>query len=160
MEIITRIIADGLFVPLAAMAVYTLAMNVPHPKKFLIYSRLIMAGLTSYVTAKIIALFYQPSHMRPFESMGVDPGAAYLNNPGFPSDHALLAMFLVIAVWYATRDKTLTFVMLGLAVLIGVGRIIALVHTPLDVIGGFMLAFVGVIWLGKDFINFGGKKYK
>ena len=105
-----------------------------------------MAGVTSYLAAKIIAFFYQPETLRPFEKLGVDPGAAYLPNPGFPSDHALFAMFLTLAVWFSTRNKWIAGAMLVMTLAMGVARVLALVHTPLDVIGGFAIATIGVIW--------------
>lgn len=55
-------------------------------------------------------------------------------------------MFLTLAVWFSTRSKLLAGTMLVLTVLVGVGRVLALVHTPLDVIGGILIAFTGVIW--------------
>ena len=78
--------------------------------------------------------------------MGVEPGAAYLNNPGFPSDHALFTMAITLAVWFGTRDKLLSSVCLVLTLLVGIGRVLALVHTPLDVAGGLLIACIGIIW--------------
>ena len=60
-----------------------------------------MAGLTAYVVAKIAGLLYQPTTLRPFELMGVEAGASFLNNPGFPSDHALFTMAIVLAIFNA-----------------------------------------------------------
>ena len=36
--------------------------------------------------------------------------------------------------------------MLTMALLVGVGRILALVHTPLDVVGGMAVACLGALW--------------
>lgn len=105
-----------------------------------------MAGLTAFLVAKFMATIYQPTGARPFELMGVTPGAAYLDNPGFPSDHALFVTSILLAVWFETRDKVLSSVLLALAIMVGLGRVIALVHTPLDVIGGVFAACVGAIW--------------
>ena len=128
------------------LALYELFFKVESRRRYEIYSRVLMAGLTSYVVAKILGLMYQPEQLRPFELLGVNPGAAYLNNPGFPSDHALFAMFLVLAVWYALRRRSITIIMLTMALLVGVGRILALVHTPLDVVGGMAVACLGALW--------------
>ena len=73
-------------------------------------------------------------------------GASYLNNPGFPSDHALFTAFLTFAVWYGTRWRAGTLAMAVLTVLVCVGRVLALVHTPLDVVGGIVVAAVGALW--------------
>ena len=130
---LVKIIADWLLIPLVLLALYELFFKVESKRRYEIYSRVLMAGLTSYVVAKILGLIYQPEQLRPFELLGVNPGAAYLNNPGFPSDHALFAMFLVLAVWYALRRRS-------------IGRILALVHTPLDVVGGVAVACLGALW--------------
>ena len=105
-----------------------------------------MAGLSAFVMAKIIGLLYQPSGLRPFELQGVDAGASFLNNPGFPSDHALFVMAITLAVWFGTRHKRWALVCLILSILVAVGRVIALVHSPLDVVGGLLIACIGVVW--------------
>lgn len=53
---------------------------------------------------------------------------------------------IVFAVWYGTRNKWLALVFAVIALLVGVGRVLALVHAPLDVIGGFAAATVGAAW--------------
>lgn len=141
-----KIIADWLLMPLILVALYELLFKVDSRRRYRVYTRVLMAGLTSYISAKILGLLYQPEQLRPFETLGVNPGAAYLNNPGFPSDHALFAMFLVLAVWYAVRRRSVAVVMLIIAMLVCIGRVLALVHTPLDVVGGIVVACVGALW--------------
>ena len=147
---LVKVIADWLLIPLVLLALYELFFKVESKRRYEIYSRVLMAGLTSYVTAKILGLIYQPEQLRPFELLGVNPGAAYLNNPGFPSDHALFTMFLALAVWYGTRNRRLGITLVVLAAIISVGRVAALVHTPLDVAGGVIIACVGSLWYGVD----------
>lgn len=110
---------------------------------------LIMVGLTSLLTGKIMSLLYQPAFARPFLELGVQPGAAYIDNPGFPSDHALLATVSVVAVYIATRNKRLTIILAAMIVLMSLGRILALVHTPLDVFFGIAAGLSGSIWYRK-----------
>ena len=147
---LVKVIADWLLIPLVLLALYELFFKVESKRRYEIYSRVLMAGLTSYVIAKILGLIYQPEQLRPFELLGVNPGAAYLNNPGFPSDHALFTMFLALAVWYGTRNRRLGITLVVLAAIISVGRVAALVHTPLDVAGGVIIACVGSLWYGVD----------
>lgn len=146
MDMVVKIIADWLVVPVVLIGGYTLLFCLPKGKRYQTYLRVLMAGLTAYVAAKIIGLLYQPVEMRPFELLGIDPGASFLNNPGFPSDHALFVMAITLAVWFGAKQRTLAIICLILTILVGVGRILALVHTPLDVVGGFMIAWVGVFW--------------
>lgn len=145
-EFLIRLIADFAVVPIALLAAWALLWKVPKGHRFEAYSRVLMAGLTAYMLAKFVAVIYQPSTMRPFELLGVNPGALYLNNPGFPSDHALFVTVLVCAVWFETRMKKLTIVLICLALLVCIGRVLAQVHTPLDVIGGVSIALVGALW--------------
>jgi undecaprenyl-diphosphatase len=150
MDGVIKLLADGLVIPLVATAAVTLVWLVPNKEKFAVYSRMLLAGLTSYFVAKLMALAWQPSVQRPFELLGVDPGASYLNNPGFPSDHSLFVWVLVFAVWYGTRRPWLAAILALMAILVCVGRVLALVHTPLDVVGGFVAATIGALWYLDD----------
>lgn len=146
MQLITKIIADGLVIPVALIGVYALIRYVPKKERYQTYTRVLMAGLTAYVVAKVVGLLYQPMTLRPFELLGVDAGASFLNNPGFPSDHALFTMAITLAVWFGAKHRKLAITSLILTILVCVGRVVALVHTPLDVIGGALVACVGIVW--------------
>lgn len=151
-------LADGLLLPVVLGAVAALLYYVPNNKKFEVYSRIIVAGLTALLIAKFMAAIYQPSTARPFELLGIDPGASYLDNPGFPSDHAVFAATIFYAVWYGVRRRWLT-VTLGISVLlVCLGRVLALVHTPLDVAGGLVAASVGALWYLDGPIKSSSKK--
>lgn len=146
MEVLTKLLADGLMVPIGMIAVYALFWRAPKQHRYDRYTYVLMAGVSSYFLAKIIGALWQPTAMRPFEQLGVAAGASSLNNPGFPSDHALFSMFLTLAVWYVSRDNRLAISMFALTLIVCVGRVIALVHTPLDVTGGIVIACVGAFW--------------
>ena len=139
MDKLIPFLADGLVFIIVAISSFFLIVKVPNNRKYLTYGRILVAGLTSYLVAKIMSIVYQPSSMRPFELMNVNPGASYMDNPGFPSDHSLFVWAIVFAVIYAVRNKILAF-------LVCVGRVMALVHTPLDVIGGIVAAMIGAMW--------------
>lgn len=146
MDTTIRLLADGLIIVIALVGIGALLLKVKGPERYDAYTRIFMAGITSYVLAKFIGSVWQPEQLRPFEKLGLDPGAAYLNNPGFPSDHALLAFFIVFAVWFATRNRLLTIVLAAMAVVMCIGRVLALVHTPLDVTGSLVIAAIGALW--------------
>lgn len=145
-EIIIRLIADAAVIPVILIGAWALLFKVPKGYRFEAYCRILMAGLTAYLLAKFIGSIYQPASLRPFEILGVDAGASFLNNPGFPSDHALFVTAIACAVWFETRMKKVSLLLAGLVVLICIGRVLALVHTPLDVIGGVGIALVGALW--------------
>lgn len=145
-HIVIRLAADVAVVPVVLLGAWALLFKVPKKTRFQVYCRVLMAGLTAYMLAKFVASIYQPTGLRPFELMHAAPGALYLNNPGFPSDHALFVTAITCAVWFETRMKKLSLVMAGLVVIICIGRVLAQVHTPLDVIGGVVIALVGALW--------------
>lgn len=146
MQTFIRFIADGTVVLAVVIGMYALIRHIPESKKYEAYCRILMAGLTAFLLAKLLAVLYQPEVLRPFELMGVKPGAAYLNNPGFPSDHALFVTAITLAVWFETKHKVFSGILVLLLVLVCIGRVVALVHTPLDVIGGILVALLGSAW--------------
>lgn len=145
-DFLIQLIADIAVFPAILIGAYALVFKIPKGRRFETYCRVLMAGLTAYLLAKFVATVYQPSEQRPFELLGVDPGAAYLDNPGFPSDHALFVTAIFAAVWLTTKNKMLSGILLGLVVLVGIGRVLALVHTPWDVIAGIAIALIGALW--------------
>lgn len=145
-DTLVRLLADGLIVAIVLVSLVALFLKTPAADRYDRYTRVFMAGITSYLLAKLIGSVWQPAAQRPFEQLGLEPGAAYLNNPGFPSDHALLAFFLVFAVWYATRNRTMTTLLAIMTLVMCVGRVLALVHTPLDITGSLVISAVAALW--------------
>jgi membrane-associated phospholipid phosphatase len=145
-ETIIRLIADAAVIPVVLIGAYVLLFKIPKGGRFEAYSRILLAGLTAYLIAKFIATIYQPSLERPFETLGVAAGALYLNNPGFPSDHALFVTAITLAVWFETKMKKTSLLLAILVLLICIGRVVALVHTPADVIAGVAIALIGAVW--------------
>lgn len=145
-ELIVRILADGAVIPIVLLGAYALIFKVPKGKRFQAYTRILLAGLTAYLIAKLAGAIYQPSVERPFELLGTTAGASFLNNPGFPSDHVLFISAITFAVWFETKQKVITWILIGLTVAVGIGRVLALVHTPTDVIGGLVIALIGALW--------------
>ncbi|MNI33300.1 undecaprenyl pyrophosphate phosphatase [compost metagenome] len=145
-DLLVRLLADASLVPIVLLGAWALMFKIPKGHRYEAYTRIVMAGLTAYLVAKLIGMVYQPGDARPFELLGVAAGASSLNNPGFPSDHALFAAAIILAVWFETRLKVVTIIMATCLVLMGLGRVLALVHTPLDVIGGVVIACVGILW--------------
>lgn len=143
--------ADYLVIPIALVGGAAL-LYVPKAQRLQLWSRAVVTGLTALLFAKIISLLYQGE--RPFEALGVTPGAAFLPNPGFPSDHALLVFTVTGVVWATTKNAWLSVSLLLASTLVAAGRVIALVHTPLDVLGGIACACVAVsVIYGRRFFT-------
>ena len=145
-DLLIRLLADLAVIPVVLLGAYALLFKVPKGQRFQAYSRVLMAGLTAYLLAKFIGFVYQPSELRPFELLGVEAGASYLDNPGFPSDHVLFVTAIALAVWFETKQKLISLILAGLVVLVALGRVLALVHSPLDVLGGVVIACIGALW--------------
>ena len=146
MDDVIRFIADDILLIIMALGTVLLLRSVPVRYWLRDYSYVAMAGLTALLIGKLMSLLYQPAVARPFLELGQAPGAEYIDNPGFPSDHALLATAIVVAVYALTPYRKTAYVMAGLVVIMGVGRVLALVHTPLDVVGGIVAALLGGLW--------------
>ncbi len=148
MDIVLQLVADGTLILILAIS-GPIVIRWIRQDTWIKIPIVIMAGLSSLLVAKFLSLLYQPTYVRPFIELGVQPGAAYIDNPGFPSDHALLATVAVIAVYMATRNKQLTVILVFLVIIMGAGRVLALVHTPVDVIFGILAGFAGSLWYKK-----------
>lgn len=145
-DFLISLIADWAIAPIVLIGAWALVFLIPKSNRFQAYARILMAGLTALLLAKLVASVYQPADGRPFELLGVEAGASYLNNPGFPSDHALFTAAITFAVWFETRNKKATLILAVLTILVCVGRVLGLVHTPLDVVGGVLFAAIGALW--------------
>lgn len=147
---LTHVFADYLVLPILLTGGIVL-LRVPAKDRYQVWARAVVAGLAALFFAKAMSLLYQQGQ-RPFEQLGVDPGAAFLPNPGFPSDHALLVFIVTFIVWAVTKNMTLSLILLAASTAVSVARVIALVHTPADVIGGFACAFLAVMCVyGRQF---------
>ncbi len=98
-----------------------------------------LAGIAGGAVA--LAAIYLASHLyhdrRPFVTEHIRPMFAHAADNGFPSDHSTLAMFLAVCVLYFSWRWGI--VLLVNAVLIGTARVLAHVHSPLDVAAGFAI---------------------
>lgn len=138
-------IADGLIFIIVISGGLALLIWTPKPR-IVAYSYGAMAGITALLFAKLMSLTYQPLGGRPFEKTGASAGAAYIDNPGFPSDHALFATVITMAVVGLTGKRWLGTVLGILVIVMCVGRVLALVHTPIDIAGGIGAGLLGSLW--------------
>jgi len=78
---------------------------------------------------------------------------ASVNDKSFPSDHTVIAFSLAFST-FLFINKKLGVIFLLAAILIGLGRVMAGIHYPLDVIAGILVAILSVliIWIIKQII--------
>ena len=142
-----QFIADTLVIPLVLVGAIAI-FRLPLAQKWQAIVRGTLMAVTALWFAKIASLMYQG--VRPFEQLGVAPGASFLPNPGFPSDHALLVFVVVAVVWASTRNWRLSLVLLIAGVLVATGRVLALVHSIPDVLGSMVCVILAsLVWYGS-----------
>lgn len=138
-DIFIRFIADWLVIPIVLVGGLVM-ITLPRKMWREYWFKAVLTGLLALLLAKFASLFYQSE--RPFVELGVQAKAAYLPNPGFPSDHALLITTVTLVVWATTKKVWLSLLLAALCVVVMVGRVVALVHTPADVIGGLACSLI------------------
>ncbi len=132
------LIIIGAKYPIFAIIFIALAATALSEKT--IRNRLVKLALLAIPIAFLIAftggqLFY---NTRPFVVEHTEPLIAHVADNGFPSDHTLLAM-VGAAVVFVYRRKLGVFLGI-LAVIVGVSRVFAKVHYPIDIVGSIVMA--------------------
>ena len=103
----------------------------------------VCAGILAVILDKLAGkLYYDP---RPFVTHAVKPLVAHAADNGFPSEHSLFSAALGgVTYFYSKKLGMAAFV---LAVVIGVARVAAHIHSPIDIIGGIILGLIAG-WCG------------
>ncbi len=77
---------------------------------------------------------------RPFVVKHIHPLIAHVADNGFPSDHALLTMAIASIIF--TFNKKLGIVLFSIASIVGIARVLANIHHPIDIVGSATIAIV------------------
>jgi undecaprenyl-diphosphatase len=98
----------------------------------------VIAGALALVASRIASkLYYDP---RPFVSHHIRPLISHAADNGFPSDHALFTMTLTAITYF--YHKRLAVVMFAATLLVGAARVLAHVHSPIDIAGAWAIAIL------------------
>ncbi|KKS80343.1 MAG: Phosphoesterase PA-phosphatase related protein [Candidatus Woesebacteria bacterium GW2011_GWC1_43_10b] len=110
------------------------------------------------IIASIIALVLKDllGIPRPFLSDGKPPLAGYTNLQSFPSLHTTLAFSLATTV--ALHQRKTGILVFLLAALIGIGRVAANLHYPIDIAGGAVLGTVASLFTEKIHFSISRKR--
>ena len=93
----------------------------------------LFAAILAWIIAHIIKAMFPT--LRPFQVNGDAVKVIIpLANGAFPSGHTAAAFGLAVTVWL--HDKKMGIVYFLAAILVGIARILANVHYPIDIIGG------------------------
>lgn len=73
----------------------------------------------------------------------------HVDPSSFPSGHTIIAFAIAISLQYSGVKKWASWLMFA-AVLIGLGRVMAGVHYPSDVIGGILIAWASAWYIHRE----------
>jgi len=124
---------------LAVVILYLLALYQASKsdRKALVVA-LLIAGMVAVALDKLGGrLYYDP---RPFVSHNVTPLIQHSPDNGFPSEHTLFSMS--IAFLLAFYRRKLGLLTIAIAAIVGVARVAAHVHSPIDIFGGIVIGLI------------------
>ncbi len=107
-----------------------------------LYAVLVVSLALGYVLARLAGVFF--SHQQPFAVEGFTPLVPHEVDNSFPSDHTLLGGVFASVAWLVDWRVGVALWVLTLAV--GVARIMAGLHWPVDIMASVVLA-VAAVWI-------------
>jgi len=106
----------------------------------------IISAVAAWILAEMIKSFFPT--FRPFEITGLTPLTLTVpTDAAFPSGHAASAFAMAISVWQHNKKIGTFFIIAALGV--GVGRVLGMVHSPLDIAGGATLGIIISLIFGR-----------
>jgi len=132
----------------ALLAVLALIV-VPKSSKWRLILTVIVSGIIAYALAKIASsLYYDP---RPFVTEHIKPLIDHAADNGFPSDHALFTGVLTAVIFFFSRK--IAWVMAAGTILVGIARVLAHVHSPIQIIAAWIIGIIGAL-IGYFLVRF------
>lgn len=137
MDAVIVVVAQYFFL-ISVAATLLVWLRQPADRKWAMGVAIVGGGLLAF---GLITLAGRLHHdRRPFVIEHIRPLFAHPADNGFPSDHAALTMFLAVCVlFFAWRWGVALLVN---AVLVGTARVLAHVHSPLDILAGFAIGAI------------------
>ncbi len=127
-------------------------------KKWREVSFAFVSGFSAWILSLILKNLLHT--LRPFDIFPNVVPLLHEAGYAFPSGHATFFMALAFSIFFFHRKAGYFFI--GSALIIGICRIIAGVHSPVDILGGFILGFLIAFLIrdlrGKSFFDFLGPK--
>ena len=106
----------------------------------------VLAFVLAWIVADIIKHFFPT--LRPFLTNGETALTLFpQHNGAFPSGHTAAAFALAITLWL--HDRKVGWIYIILAITIGIARVFANVHYPVDILGGGIVGIVIAIAIEK-----------
>jgi undecaprenyl-diphosphatase len=123
---------------LLPILVAVILFQLPRNERLTYFASLALGGIVALCLAKLAShVFFDP---RPFVNGHVTPLFAHAPDNGFPSDHTTFGTTLAFISFAYARKWGM--VMIPIAILIGVARVFAHVHSWVDIAGGIATGLV------------------
>ena|ERR1035437_6041361 len=113
------------------------------------------SGCLAWVLAYILKILIHIP--RPFDVFSQVRSLFSESGYAFPSGHATFFMALAISIFFLHKKAGYVFMLFAL--LIGLARIIAGVHFPIDILGGFVLGATVALLIKYLFLKCSNRKY-
>lgn len=140
MDSIIIFCAKYLFLAVILILVFTWLKEGKN-KKIELMTATVTAGILAYVLMKIAGhLYYDP---RPFVTQHIKPLVAHGADNGFPSEHTVFTMTLTSVIYF--YNKHLGYIAVIITLIVGTSRVLAHVHSPIDIVGGLLIGTVAGI---------------
>ncbi len=126
---------------LLPLLILVILRGLPEAKRLSFFVTLAIGSVLSLAGILIAShLFYDP---RPFVSGHAIPLFSHAADNGFPSDHMTLGATLAF-IGYAYSRK-IGLIMILVALLVGVARVAAHVHSWVDIVGGTIIGLLAAV---------------
>jgi undecaprenyl-diphosphatase len=140
MHTLITILAQYLIiVPIVAELVFLWRLKSERDRLKFVAEGLVAAVLVLILARIGSALYNNP---RPYIVAHIQPYFSASTDNGFPSDHTLLSSFLAMLIWH--HNRRWGWVLLAIAVIIGLARVAGKVHHLVDIGGALAFSIVGV----------------
>ena len=127
------IIFFALYFPYVVVVLAAIFLLFLHKKKEILL--VFFSGALAWILAYVLKFFFHT--LRPFDVFSTVRSLIPESGFSFPSGHATFFMALAVSIFF--YHKKAGYVFMFFALLIGLARIIAGVHFPIDILGGFVL---------------------
>ncbi len=146
------VIVAQYFVVLSVLIAGVFWLRLPAYGKWTLGTAGLLGGLVALGLIAVAGSLYHDR--RPFVTEHVRPLFPHPADNGFPSDHATLTMFIAVCVLFYSRawGSALTVN----ALLVGIARVLARVHSPLDIAAGYVLgalAAAAAVWAAPRIVR-------
>ncbi|MEO7904190.1 MAG: phosphatase PAP2 family protein [Candidatus Saccharimonadales bacterium] len=135
----------ALFVTLGILGI---RLIIKHRWAMIVYTG--MNLVFTFAIARVFVYLYESN--RPFVDNAFTPLIKHAADQSFPSDHAVAAFAVALSILVFMRHKLIGSIAIIVAFIIGIARVAAGVHYPLDIAGSLVAAVIatGVVMIIRN----------